>query len=171
MSPEPRAQALIEKLLAERGDLFAGLDDLPGMGLRPYYDRAGEPLTFREWACLFEADSLLDGDESYRVVGWTEVGPYFVSTVWLGLDHSLGMHGRPVIFESMVFASEVSHAPRDGLFGGFQYHASFDERRYCTEEEALAGHAQLVEEVRVMWEATRHIDPRLLPPPDDERRD
>lgn len=54
-----------------------------------------------------------------------------VSTVFLGLDHRLGGEGPPVLFESMIFGQ-----------------ADMDEQdmdRYCTWEEAVEGHRNMVE--------------------------
>lgn len=54
----------------------------------------------------------------------------FISTVFLGLDHSFG-GGTPVLFETVIF-------------GGI--HDQFQER-YCTWDEALAGHQRAIEMV------------------------
>lgn len=51
-----------------------------------------------------------------------------VSTVFLGLDHNFSGTGLPVLFETMVFGG-----PRDQ-----------EQRRYCTWEEAQAGHDEIV---------------------------
>ena len=59
------------------------------------------------------------------------VGDVRVSTVFLGLEHSFG-EGPPVLFETMVFGGTLS-----------------DEMdRYCTWDEAEAGHAAMVRRVR-----------------------
>jgi len=50
-----------------------------------------------------------------------------VSTVFLGLDHAFG-DGPPVLFETMVFGG-----PLDG-----------EQDRYCTWDEAVAGHAAML---------------------------
>ena len=70
-----------------------------------------------EWGRWFE-----DAD---RVVFQTQVGPYQVSTVFLGLDHSFHEGGLPVLWETMVFG------PQD------------DEMmtRYTSYDDAIAGHA------------------------------
>lgn len=47
-----------------------------------------------EWAREFEY--------AHRHVGATHVGPWWVSTVFLGLDHQYG-DGPPLLFETMVF--------------------------------------------------------------------
>jgi hypothetical protein len=52
-----------------------------------------------------------------------------VSTVFLGLDHRFGDDGPPVLWETLVFV--------DGDGG--------EGDRYCTREEAAAGHARWVE--------------------------
>ena len=54
----------------------------------------------------------------------------WVSTVWLGLDHSY-RNGPPLIFETMVF-------PKEGDYG------DLDMDRYSTEEEAIKGHKKMV---------------------------
>ena len=51
-----------------------------------------------------------------------------VSTVFLGTNHNFG-EGEPVLFETMVFGGEHNHY----------------RRRYCTYDEALAGHERTIE--------------------------
>ncbi len=58
-------------------------------------------------------------------------GRFWISTVWLGLDHSWNENEPPLIFESMVFNSN-----HDGY--------DLDMNRYTTREEAIAGHQALV---------------------------
>lgn len=57
----------------------------------------------KEWARWMETAD--------RVVFQTEVGPYFVSTVFLGMDHSFGLlYGKvtePLLFETMIFSIEA----------------------------------------------------------------
>ena len=53
----------------------------------------------------------------------------FVSTVWLGLDHSFLPKGKLLIFETMVFYRSM---------------LELDMERYSTEEEAKAGHKEMV---------------------------
>lgn len=131
-----------------------------------HYDREGEPITMRQWTQLRHLHP-----DYYRVAS-DEVGAYHVSTVWLGIDHGFG-NSRPVIFETMVFASELSYSEASepftdemtGVeFPGFPeytYHEDFDQRRYYTEEQALAGHAELCEQIRLIMAATGDIDPRI----------
>jgi hypothetical protein len=91
------------------------------------FDRAGREITVEEF------DRLL-GDPDVRRVASTEVGPYWVSTVWLGLDHRFRGDGPPLIFETMVFAGGEADADMSGL----------DTRRWSTEEEARRGHEEIV---------------------------
>lgn len=105
-----------------------------------WYDRQGRPITMEE------AEPLLI-DVAYKRVAVTEIGPYTVSTVWLGLDHNY-RGGPPLIFETMVFTSSawreenmrlpIGHPDREALL-------DIDCQRYCTEDEAVTGHRQLVE--------------------------
>ena len=62
-----------------------------------------------------------------KINGWRASGA-FVSTVFLGIDHSW-LGGPPILFETMIFGGQ------------------FDEvqKRYCTMEEAIDGHAKLME--------------------------
>lgn len=71
-----------------------------------------------------------------RIVKQTWVGNVFISTVFLGLDHSFYDQDTPghapVVFETMIF-----NGPRDQ-----------EMERYCTWDEALRSHHQLVTEVK-----------------------
>lgn len=102
----------------------------------PRFDRDGEPITAGQWVALFE-------DKSYQLVEQTEVGGLFVSTVWLGLDHSFGRGDRPVLFETMVFDEHGAEGKRgDEVVDGCW--------RYSTEDEALTGHRAVCEQVRLL---------------------
>lgn len=72
-----------------------------------------------------------------RHVAKTQIGPLYVSTVFLGIDHSFGRDGGPLLFETMVFGGEQSS----------EFSDSFMER-YHTWDEAEKGHAQAVEWAR-----------------------
>lgn len=104
-----------------------------------WYDREGSPLTD-----IDEVEKKL-GDPSYRSVKRTNLkNGYWVSTVWLGLDH--GYEGRKLIFETLVF-------PPDGLM------VEVDGNRYSTEAEARTGHARLVK----AWAKKRAPKPTKKP--------
>ena len=87
-----------------------------------FYSRKGEPITVLEMAEAMERDKV--------VVQETLPNGRWISTVWLGLDHHYG-NGPPLIFETMVF-------DREGEW------TDLDQRRYSTEEQARAGHAEMV---------------------------
>jgi hypothetical protein len=55
-----------------------------------------------------------------------------VSTVFMGLDHNFTGQGPPILFETMIFGSELDQSMR----------------RYSTWDEAAAGHIALVEQLR-----------------------
>ena len=91
-----------------------------------YYSRKGEPMTVAEWSASWPGRK----DEK-RVAATTLPDGKWVSTVWLGFDHSFGS-GPPLIFETMVFPSSGNMS-------------ELDTERYSTESEAIAGHAAMVE--------------------------
>lgn len=89
-----------------------------------YYDRNGNPINMQQWGALLS-------DPDYQIVKQSRGVGKLVSTIWLGLDHSFGVGGPPVIFETMVFRLNP-----DGEMIPHEIAAD----RYCTEEEALRGH-------------------------------
>lgn len=72
------------------------------------------------WGKLFN-------DPKYRTVKKDVIGDILVSTVFLGLDHGYGS-GKPVLFETMIFGGD---------------HDDY-QVRYCTWEEAEAGHERAI---------------------------
>lgn len=104
-----------------------------------FWDKQGNPLT------PAEADRLL-GNFDYKVVAQTEVGPYFVSTVWLGVDHNWWGRGPKILFETAVFLAEAFYADRSDPDRAPML--EFDMRRYATEEEAQQGHDETVTLIR-----------------------
>ena len=97
-----------------------------------YYDYDGIPIGMVEWARLFE-------DYEGRRVGLDQCGPYHVSTVWLGLDHSFG-GPVPLIFETMVLDDDSNDV---------------EMARYSTWEQAEEGHRVMVERYSVLIEEGR----------------
>lgn len=88
-----------------------------------YYDRDGNPTTVHEWARRFE-------DTRYKRIAYDETPSGDISTVWLGLDHRFD-DGPPLIFETIVFDRDSGNDDNE-------------MRRYATEDEARAGHAELL---------------------------
>jgi hypothetical protein len=99
------------------------------------YDREGNPISVARW------DELL-GNLDYKMVRQTQIGPYWVSTVWLGLDHNYFGDGPPLIFETMVFGITRDDPALDTLG------PDIDVRRYFTEEQAIEGHEEMCTLVR-----------------------
>jgi hypothetical protein len=95
-----------------------------------YYDRQGNPISFLRFGILREPPS------EYPIVAKSQIGDILVSTVWLGIDHNFGgrFGSRPLIFETMVFSGAESE--------------EIEMRRYATEDDARAGHAEVVDEVK-----------------------
>ena len=96
------------------------------------YDKYGQTLSTEDCG-------LLLGNREYAVIEKTAVGPYQVSTVWMGLDHSWGT-GPPLIFETMVFIK-----PEKGEEAALPIDT---QRRYPTLKDAIDGHAKTIVEVQ-----------------------
>jgi hypothetical protein len=69
---------------------------LIGREVVPIEDEPGMP-AFMEWALWFEKARDL------RIIRQSEVGPIWISTVFLGLDHNYSDDGPPHLFETMAF--------------------------------------------------------------------
>ena len=70
-----------------------------------YYDPDGNPISMFEWGELFHsgaarhlAATAIDSDD----------GGCAVSTIWLGVDHSFGLSGPPLIYETMIFGGPLN---------------------------------------------------------------
>lgn len=89
-----------------------------------------------EWARWFEQDTAA------RRVGYTEISPQVhVSTIFLGLDHNFGMHGPPLLFETMIFGGVMNE----------------ECERYATWQEAEVGHAFMVGQAAEMEKLERML--------------
>jgi hypothetical protein len=89
------------------------------------------PASMEEWAQWYEQSHK--AKDNYRTIGRTffplEDGRYFwVSTVFLGLDHQYG-DGPPILFETMVFGDSDM--------------TDHYQQRYSTWHEAMDGHHAL----------------------------
>ena len=119
-----------------------------------YFARNGDEITMEQWTQLFS-------DHDYKRVALDEVGPYQVSTVWLGLNHNWG-EGPPLIFETMVFTASAWKDERPVSQGG-EGLAEFDMDRYATEEQARVGHEAMCLLIRATLQES-------LPELDTERK-
>jgi len=98
--------------------------------MHAYYDKSGNPITF------FEALELKKDPTYFRVRETTLEDGKWISTVWLGLDHSFNGQ-KPLIFETMVFKDK-------GL-------EVLDSKQYTTLEEAEQGHEKVVLKYTAMF--------------------
>lgn len=87
-----------------------------------------QPADVMTWARWFEKKDV-------RIVKQTQIGPVFVSTVFLGLDHNFSGKGPPLIWETCVFMSPDG----DGRI-----------RRYAEREEAWRGHIEVCAEIECL---------------------
>jgi hypothetical protein len=103
-----------------------------------HYDRLGVAIPLGEFCELAE-------DPEYKRIGSTYIGRWWISTVWLGLDHGYGWltDGRhlPIIFETMIFDAHGKLVD------------DFEQRRYATEEAARQGHEEMVQLVQELENA------------------
>lgn len=101
-------------------------------------DHSIQAVDLMTWAVWFE-------EIDNRRVLEDQVAEFWISTVFLGLDHSFGITGPPILFETMVF----DRAHTVSLFGR-ERSAAVDRYtcRYATWDEAVAGHADAVAMVR-----------------------
>lgn len=102
-----------------------------GNGQAFWYDRQGNPIGSTR------ADMLLRNIDYRRIGGDTVIvdgATLAVSTVWLGVNYNFAGDGPPLIFETMVFGE---HPLADAACW-----------RYATEDEARAGHENVVKALR-----------------------
>lgn len=92
-----------------------------------YYDRARNPITVEQYLELSK-------DPAYKIVQQDYVDEYFVSTVWLGVDHGWRI-GEGIVFETMVFDAKTRNK-------------SFFQERYLNERGAKEGHQWVLEQIR-----------------------
>jgi hypothetical protein len=69
------------------------------------------------------------------------VDPYWVSTIFLGLDHGFG-DGAPVLWETIIFGTWEEYEIIPGK--PRKCRKTVGQFRYCSKAEALAGHARAV---------------------------
>jgi hypothetical protein len=120
-----------------------------------YYilDMQGEPipaLNMETWGRFFERPE--------RHILETRTKLFWVSTVFLGINHNWDPDGPPIIFESMAFlqpkprdiAAVLGESPLigDGELG----------ERYSTRDHAIAGHIAMVAECLAMEAQHKHAD-------------
>jgi len=87
--------------------------------------------TWEEYGEFFNGD---DGERKFIRVGSTYINDYWVSTVFLGINHNFDDYGEPILFETMIFRPPKE---KDNYFDGYQ-------ERYCTWDDAVQGHTEAV---------------------------
>lgn len=98
--------------------------------LQVEFDRDLDPLTFGEWAMLFESPS-------YRFIRVTVLPTrYAVLTIWQGL--TADPEGPPVVMETAVFRLDYTNEPDARLPP-----ALYQELHLC-EQDAIAAHERIV---------------------------
>lgn len=100
-----------------------------------YYDVFGNPLTLMQWAHLIERrDNKLYGilaQDDFEIDGHN----YWISTVWLGLDHNWWPEGEPLIFETAIFDCDDTQE-----FRGRTVRQTVDIYRWSSLDQAYQGH-------------------------------
>jgi len=92
--------------------------------------------------------------ESYanRKVADNRIGPFRVSTVFLGIDHRFDGKGAPIVFETMVFDHNnpqvLNLLGRARVYMPEVYNLT---NRYCTWDEAVEGHRKTVGKLRRLF--------------------
>src|SRR5215831_12976163 len=76
-----------------------------------------------------------------RHVAKDYVGPIWVSTVFLGLDHSF-LVGMPILFETMIFTDRMEME-------------ELAIRRYATWEQAEQGHKVALRYAHLLWKKSQ----------------
>jgi hypothetical protein len=94
-----------------------------------------------------DVDEYVASLTRHHRVAATKIGALFVSTIFMGVAANFG--GRPLLFETMVFAPPHGSSATDQII---------DVSRYASWAEALAGHGALV----AKWHAVIGAEPRAM---------
>lgn len=124
------------------------------------------PAELLEWARWFE-------DFNNRRVRLTRIGPYYVSTVFMGLNHSWEEDGPPLVFETMVYIKnrhtvKFPEIPEAGIKGWEkQLDSEFldTQERCSTWDEAIVQHERVIEDIRNPGDDLEEIDERVYSDP------
>lgn len=104
------------------------------------------------WAKWFEEDARKGPEGTQRRAAWTELKTVHVSTVFLGMDYSFGVHSKPLLWETMVFENKLTKNewPSGKHDREITYHKEFGnyQERHATKEEAIKRHNEIVAELK-----------------------
>ena len=84
---------------------------LDGQEVKPTLDA-------KKWSQEFE--------RAHCIVAQTDVGSYWVSTVFIGIDHNFFGDGPPLVFETMIFRNEPN-GERHSVDGWIERASTWDE--------------------------------------------
>lgn len=121
-----------------------------------YYDKDGKPYkgdkAIQQWGKDFD-----NPDKRVIKQTFTENG-YFISSIWLGIDHAFGLGKKPLIYETMVFKEACpvvkKGQPKTVMDKLLHKHENFCyneiyQTRHTTKRQALLEHALLVKKYGV----------------------
>ena len=119
--------------------VFRGCGRLWGMA--KFYDLEGQEVSYETWGEIFSGtDRFLAGERIAEK-------RMRVSTVWIGLAWGWEAEGeKPLIFETMAFADDEDSWDDLGCW------------RWASREEALKGHAEIVDGIRSGTVALADVD-------------
>lgn len=100
--------------------------------LELYFDRDLQPI---------DDFSTITTRQMGKRVLQTTVGDYWLSTVWLGIDHSFGDEGGPIVFETMIFRPDGSDDVGEDVH----------QIRHASEEDAARWHLRALDALRAGW--------------------
>lgn len=132
------------------GETLTGLislhncDKITAPSTTHYCDECNEPIYSCDWdeddiceECKKERNKgeipwcSLSEETEYRIIKQETIGNYWISTVWLSLNHNFDIK-KPFIFETMVFKKIGEDVDWTDL----------DCERYSTLEDAIKGHQE-----------------------------
>lgn len=99
-----------------------------------WLDETGKPLPVPENAGSIELGNYFQWLENNRKLRQEYIDDFFVSTVFLGMDHSF-CNDTPVLWETMIF---LKPDIENGSFGPEKYC-----RRYMSQVDAINGHEKI----------------------------
>lgn len=110
-----------------------------------YFNRLGMPVEMMEWAREFEGENRIIKQTRHKENG----KEFWLSTVFLGLNHNFSREGPPLIYETMALV----YKPRWNEVVASREEWEWQER-YTTEDEAL--------EARDPWRVVTTYKPDII---------
>jgi hypothetical protein len=94
-----------------------------------FFDKEGKPISAETWKVL---KCYID---DYSIIKQEYINEYFISTVWLGLDHSYSNSKIPLkIFETMIFDRDEG---KESWFDEYMERCATLEEAYKMHEDAV----------------------------------